>query len=537
MNNYNPNNTANNVTITHSAYTAPGVVTYRWTITNGVCAPSESDVRVVFDPAINVTATLAGCSFTAADSNIVVVTGTGGTGSLTFGPPSTDELRVNIDANNKAYSTPGTGGNRSYTVSDAFCSQTGNVTVPAGHPIDIPFTASNGNTTADCYDQHFNKWLTFRDGNQDAILAINDNNQDLGQVSVTVYKDNVEADITETAGSNTCSGNTYKAMRRHYRVTSTAAQPFSSSVGVRLYFSDAELQSLITASNANNVSGDPCSKNDDINSLSELYVTKYSGINEDGDYNNNDVNGIYKVYGNPTALPTQPDGPLGKTANGFAALYSGGQNHHYVELNVTEFSELWLHGSQNGTPLPVEMLYIEAQAMDNAYIQVRWATAVEIDNSGFQVERSTNGQDWEAIGWVDGHNTTTVQQTYSFDDRDVQPQQRYYYRLKQIDNDGDYEYTGIVSAILQSGVTFQVKDFVPNPAMDRTELIISSDTEAEVQLDLYNGIGQKVIGRSITLSKGMNRIAIATNGLAAGNYTGVVSNANEVYSKKLVVVK
>ncbi|MBS1612004.1 MAG: hypothetical protein JST49_04230, partial [Bacteroidetes bacterium] len=76
-----------NVTVTYSN-TDPLPVSFRWTVTNGVCPPTESDVRVVFDPAINVTAQTQGCSFTSADSILVVVNATGGAGSLNFVAPT-----------------------------------------------------------------------------------------------------------------------------------------------------------------------------------------------------------------------------------------------------------------------------------------------------------------------------------------------------------------------------------------------------------------------------------------------------------------
>lgn len=531
-----PGNNNNNVTI--SGYSAPSPVTYRWTISNGVCPPSESDVRVLFDPKITVSTILAGCSFVplppfSNDSIMILVTGSGGTGTLTYSHPNSDELRIDVSGSNKVYTAPTDGNAHNYTVSDAFCSESGSVTTPATKITDIPLaSAPSGTTTANCYDKNFNKWLTFRDNNNDAILAINDNDQDLGEVNVTVYKDNTEPSILTTVGS-TCQNYPNTAMRRHFVVT--AANSFAAPVSVRLYFSEAELQSLKTASLANDIANDACSKNDNVNTVNDLYVTKYTGSNEDGDYSNNDANGIYRVFGSSSVGPQQPDGPLARGA--FSALYDGGQSHHYVEMDVTEFSEMWLHGSQNGSPLPVEMLYIEANAIDNSYIEVKWATALEINNSGFQVERSTDGQNWATIGWVDGHNNSTTQQDYRYSDYSVAANVRYYYRLKQVDNDGEYEYTGIVSAIINSQMTFSVKDFIPNPAGNITRLIITATSEQTIGVDIYNAIGQKVISETHHLNKGGNELPFDLTNIAAGSYTAVVSSANEVYSKKLIVVK
>jgi hypothetical protein len=534
---YSPNTGSKDVTVTYSQYD-PGAVTYAWTITNVVCPPSESDVRVIYDPAINVTATLSGCSFTSADSIMVLVSGSGGSlATLNYSGASTDELRVDVNNNTKAFTTPMDGGSHTYSVSDNYCVETANVTIPAGHPVDIPLTASSGTAAANCYENRFNKWTTFSDNNNDAILSVNDNGEDLGEVSVMVYKDATTPEVLQAPGGGSCAGYYQTAMQRHFVITSTAAQPFANPVSVRLYFSDEELDSLINASIGNNVPGDLCSNNDDVNSLSDLYVTKYSGPNEDGDYSNNLVSGIYKVYGNPTALPTQPDGPLSKTQNGFSTLYQNGASHHYVDLAVTEFSEMWLHGSGSGSALPVEMIYFEANAIDNEYIGLKWATLLEINNSGFQVERSTDGNTWTTIGWVDGHNNTTTEQDYTYDDKTVAAGIRYYYRLKQIDNDGQYEYTGIVSAILSGQVTFNVKDFVPNPATSQTSLIITSNNDQEIEISIYNIVGAKVLGGKYNLNKGGNKVDLNIVNLAAGTYTALISSDNEVYTKKLVITK
>jgi hypothetical protein len=340
-------------------------------------------------------------------------------------------------------------------------------------------------------------------------------------------------------------------MKRHFVITSTAPQPFANDVSVRLYFSNAELQSLIDSSLGNDIPSDKCSENDNTSSINDLYVTKYTDLNpgqptEDGDYNNNLVapGGIYKVYGDTAIFSSgnyqshvYPAGPLDKYPVGFPSLYAGGQGHHYVELNVREFSELWLHGSSSGAALPVEMLYLEANAVDNSYIEVKWATLIEINNAGFQVERSPDGKAWTAIGWVDGHDNTTVQQTYKYNDHDVIPGVRYYYRLKQVDNDGMYEYSGIVSAILTGQITFSVKDFIPNPAATKTNLIVTATNEQEIEVNFYNVIGQKVLSSRTWLTKGANMLEYDISDLAIGTYTASVSSANEIYSKKLVITR
>lgn len=83
---------------------------------------------------------------------------------------------------------------------------------------------------------------------------------------------------------------------------------------------------------------------------------------------------------------------------------------------------------------PVELLSFKATAQDYES-QLDWVTATEIDNVGFGVERSFDGDAWQEIGWVDGRGTTNETQTYQFFDR--YPKRGVnYYRLRQYDADG-----------------------------------------------------------------------------------------------------
>ncbi|MCP4217383.1 MAG: hypothetical protein GY765_22260, partial [bacterium] len=84
--------------------------------------------------------------------------------------------------------------------------------------------------------------------------------------------------------------------------------------------------------------------------------------------------------------------------------------------------------------VPVEMLYFRPKVADKN-ILLEWATASELNNAGFEVQRSKDGKSFAKIGWVDGRGTTLDKQEYVFTDTEVQPNTSYYYRLRQMDND------------------------------------------------------------------------------------------------------
>ena len=535
--------TANNPTATALA-SVYGAHIYYWTLSNGVCPDHTDDVTISYSSPIIASAVVDNCAFTGADKDIILVTATGGTGTLSYTSSNVLDAQLpNIDNNTQPFEAPTDGITRFYTVTDVGgCnSDTSNVITFTDHPTDIPSATTTG---LNCYSKMLNKWLTFRDSNNDALLSIKDNNQNLGLVTVNLYVEGSEPAILNSSGHSgvgPTNGNCYlypeQAMKRHFAITTQNA--FASAVDVRLYFSDAELASLISSSTTPPVNPqDGCADDDDVHNINELYVTKYSGVNVDGDYTNNAADaqgGIYRLFG---ANVTAPNTAFDMVSNGgFSSLYSGGASHHYLQMHVTEFSEFWLHGSSHISPLPVDMIYFEANAVNNTYIQLKWATSLEINNDGFKVERSVDGQTWSQIGWVEGFDNSTVQHDYNYNDVNVVAGTRYYYRLKQMDNDGQFKYTDVVTAIINGEITFSVKDFVPNPTNAATSLIVTAVTQQEITVAFYNVIGEKVSSAVHQLIKGGNLIEFDLSRFASGTYTAVVSSANEVYTKKLVLTK
>ncbi len=203
----------------------------------------------------------------------------------------------------------------------------------------------------------------------------------------------------------------------------------------------------------------------------------------------------------------------------------------------TGFSHFAVKKSMSNNALPVEMLYLRAEPVNNQFIQVSWATSVEINNSGFQVLRSTDGVTFTNIGWVDGHNNTTTTQTYAYDDHTALPNIVYYYKLNQVDNDGHSEETYIVNAIITAGDVFSVSEFIPNPAKDMSRLIVTTSLAQNITVKLYDMLGRQISQNAHSLSSGDNSIYFDTNALADATYTAVLTAGSKVYSKKLVIAK
>lgn len=135
--------------------------------------------------------------------------------------------------------------------------------------------------------------------------------------------------------------------------------------------------------------------------------------------------------------------------------------------------------------MPVQLLSFTAEK-SNKDVVLHWATATEIDNDYFQVEHLTPGQDWADLGRVAGKGTSASNQLYRFTHRNPTKGVQYY-RLKQVDLDGKYMYSPIVSIDVQSNTQIVLS---PNPLRGDQLSIQLPDAETAHQLRLFNLQGQ-----------------------------------------------
>ncbi|MFK7774830.1 MAG: T9SS type A sorting domain-containing protein [Saprospiraceae bacterium] len=143
--------------------------------------------------------------------------------------------------------------------------------------------------------------------------------------------------------------------------------------------------------------------------------------------------------------------------------------------------------------LPVEFTNFTAQATENKTVNLKWLTASELNNSHFEIERSADGLDWKYISEVAGTGTTSVMTTYLFEDRD--PLEINYYRLKQVDFDGAYEYSPI--RVVKLSKTEAINNFssisvFPTPASDFVNIHVESGPNIK-QIELYDISGKQLL--------------------------------------------
>lgn len=206
----------------------------------------------------------------------------------------------------------------------------------------------------------------------------------------------------------------------------------------------------------------------------------------------------------------------------------------------TGFGHMALKMGTGGTALPVEMVYVKAEGKDNSSIEVSWATALEINNSGFEVQRSKDGRNFETIGWVAGAGNSTTMLTYSYSDKDVAAGTVYYYQLRQVDNDGASETSQVVSASIMGGNTapvVTVSEIMPNPAVAYSHIAVNSATAQDVQVAVYDMTGRMVSNTTQPIGAGTSAVTVDVTMLANGNYTTVLVIGGGSFAKKLLVAK
>lgn len=177
---------------------------------------------------------------------------------------------------------------------------------------------------------------------------------------------------------------------------------------------------------------------------------------------------------------------------------------------------------RSSTTLPVELKHFTAQLAKNN-VKLNWATASEINNAGFEIEKSINGEKYSKIGFVSAKNNST--NNYEFIDENINSSKSLiaYYRLKQVDKDGKFTFSNIEVVKLPTQKLFTVATF-ENPFRNDLKLQIGTDREANITISITNAKGQVVKTSKLIAQKGNNTISISALELPKGQYFVKISD-------------
>ncbi len=164
--------------------------------------------------------------------------------------------------------------------------------------------------------------------------------------------------------------------------------------------------------------------------------------------------------------------------------------------------------------LPVELITFTAKLQTNGSVQLDWATAWEEHNQYFIVQRSIDGERFEPIGSVNGQGTTTNTNHYHFVD-ETPVYGRNFYRLKQVDIDGQYSFSSVELVILEAEGLADVIAF-PNPTRDFIRLRVVRPFETAATVRLVNAYGQQI--ELLTAEAGSDYLDLDLRSYEAGFY-------------------
>ena len=187
-------------------------------------------------------------------------------------------------------------------------------------------------------------------------------------------------------------------------------------------------------------------------------------------------------------------------------------------------------------PIPVELTSFSASVAGNNVI-LEWATATELNNLGFDVERRSNESVFEVVGFVGGSGSTTEPRNYSFIDDNI-PGGSYLYRLKQLDFDGSFEYSDEVEVDVTTPSIYALEQNYPNPFNPSTSINFSIAEASTVKLAVYNLLGQEV---KLLLNEfkeaGPHTITFDASSLTSGAYFYTLETPQFKQTKKMLLAK
>lgn len=209
--------------------------------------------------------------------------------------------------------------------------------------------------------------------------------------------------------------------------------------------------------------------------------------------------------------------------------------------NFTSFSNFVLANDTSGSNLiPVELTSFTASIVGKN-VTLRWSTATESNNSGFEIQRKTlydNSRNWTKVGFVKGAGSTVIPQEYSFDDKINSANGSLAYRLKQVNFDGTYEYSKVVNVVIDLPKHYVLSQNYPNPFNPTTTIKFDLPRASNVLIKVYDILGNEVaLLMNEKKDAGSYEVQFDADRLSTGTYFYQIAADNFIQTKKMIVIK
>jgi hypothetical protein len=218
-------------------------------------------------------------------------------------------------------------------------------------------------------------------------------------------------------------------------------------------------------------------------------------------------------------------------------------------LSVISFAQ---NKSKPDGTLPVELVYFVGDVVDTT-VELHWGTATEVNNYGYDILRANSSLIWENIGFAQGYGNSYSPKDYLFVDTTITSNGYYYYLLKQIDTDGNFELTHDTVKVMVDYITsvkqnFQTKNLkpevfelnqnYPNPFNPETNIVFSVNNTNFVTIKLYDIVGREletIFSKIVTA--GTHSIKFKPDNLSSGAYIYKLETQNKSISKKMLFIQ
>jgi endonuclease/exonuclease/phosphatase family metal-dependent hydrolase len=209
---------------------------------------------------------------------------------------------------------------------------------------------------------------------------------------------------------------------------------------------------------------------------------------------------------------------------------------HYASDHIPVFASF-----NFDQPIPVDINVLSATVIEND-VQLNWETVSEINNYGFNIERSVISSearflDWLTLGFVPGNGTTNEFHSYQYNDTDLSAG-KYQYRLKQIDNNGQYKYSPTVEVVILPQ-QFALHQNYPNPFNPSTTISYDLPSSDYVTLKIYDVLGNLIdtIVEEDQQAGFHSKLYVANSTLSSGMYFYTLQTSNSISTNKMILIK
>jgi hypothetical protein len=186
--------------------------------------------------------------------------------------------------------------------------------------------------------------------------------------------------------------------------------------------------------------------------------------------------------------------------------------------------------------IPVELVSFSGSIINNT-INLNWITATELNNSGFDVEKSLDNNNWNKIGFVSGNGTSTEVHNYSFTDQTPFVGTSYY-RLKQVDFDGTTEYSNTIEVNYGSVSDFALEQNYPNPFNPSTKIKYAIKEKGNVELRIFDMLGSEIATLvNEEQTAGHYEVIFDASKLSSGVYLYTIKSGSFVQTRKMLLMK